>query len=137
MDATPGVHYPSDVMATNALESPRTYAVNVDVPRARAVHAISWVGRITPVAAAISFGIGALVLLSWATGTERFSLALPGFIIMIPNAAVAFVGASLSLWLQRQGANPRSAVSRVRLPGLFWPPVCHFRRANPQHRSRH
>jgi two-component system, sensor histidine kinase and response regulator len=100
-------HLQPDVMATNALESTRAHTVNVDAARIRAGSAFSWVWRITPVSAAIAFAIGAVVLLSWATGTERFALALPGFILMIPNTALGFVVASLSLWFQRQGASAR------------------------------
>jgi signal transduction histidine kinase len=100
-------HLYPDVMAAKAIESARAHTVNVVAARARAGSAFSWVWRITPVAAVSAFAIGAVVLLSWATGTERYALALPGFIIMIPNTALGFMVAALSLWLQRQGTGPR------------------------------
>ena len=61
--------------------------------------------HISVAAALVTALIGALVLFGWATEIEILTTLLPGQIVMLPNCAVAFVLAGISLWLQRPAAD--------------------------------
>ena len=45
--------------------------------------------------------VGALVLVGWAADVAALKAIVPGTIVMIPNTAVCFMLAGVSLWLQR------------------------------------
>ena len=60
-------------------------------------------------AAALStMAVGFLVLLGWLFGIPFLQSIVPGFVAMVPNTALGFVLAGLSLWLQADAGTPLS-----------------------------
>src|SRR2546430_14410218 len=53
------------------------------------------------IAAGVVAGVAALVLLGWLLDSEPLKAVIAGRATMKPNAAIAFVLAAVSLWLQR------------------------------------
>jgi signal transduction histidine kinase len=53
-------------------------------------------------------GAGLLILLGWATGIESLRSIVPGFIVTLPNTAVAFVFGGAALLLLRSGDVPET-----------------------------
>ncbi|MEO7965896.1 MAG: hypothetical protein ABIT38_18450, partial [Gemmatimonadaceae bacterium] len=70
--------------------------------------------RVARYAATVAGGIGTIVLVGWTFGIDAFLALLPGLIVMIPNTALGFVAASLSLWLL---ARERTAIAQAHALG--------------------
>jgi PAS domain S-box-containing protein len=64
-------------------------------------HSPPWLRRVVQAISGLVFFGGILVLAGWAFDLAVFKSIIPGFLSMMPNTAVGFVLASLSLWLLR------------------------------------
>jgi signal transduction histidine kinase len=78
----------------------------VRAPRAEAA-------RLTAACALVTFGIGVAVLAGWTFGVDAMQRLGLGAIHMLPITAVAFVLASVSLWMQRATARETGYQSLV------------------------
>jgi PAS domain S-box-containing protein len=69
--------------------------------------------RFVVLASAFSIGVGVLSLLGWILGIGVLKSVIPGGVIIKPNAAIALVLCSMSLWLLRsRGASLPSGIGK-------------------------